>query len=173
MSGAGTLTEQYELQRALDAAEERANTEAAGNAMPRGFPRPRLTAPGFETLPAPYVAASVSQPAALDFDRARETEERFLCMVCGLEVTGDRCGISTGVAAPGVADERLDVEMDHGLTHPACARMTAMMCPAFRSDYAHAPMAMWMVDTASLRAVWDKLDDGLTLGMLTGRERVG
>lgn len=148
------------------------DTLMAEEVMTKGFPRPRLQVPGYENGPAPYVAASVREPGVLDLGRCVEVDEGFLCAVCGVEVTESRCGIATGNPVGPVDIESLPVEDDHGLTHEKCARLTVAWCPSFANHPDLVLMAMWMVDTASVRACWDLLPDGLTLGMLSGRERL-
>lgn len=142
-------------------------------AMPRGFPRPRLDVAGYETGPTPYVAASARNPGSLDYDRSYETIDGFLCQVCGLAVGDERCGVATALPARAGADPgTLTIEEDHGLTHEKCAQLTVAWCPAFTGNPAFTGMAMWLVDTASLRTVWPQLGKTLTLGMLTGVTRI-
>lgn len=146
--------------------------DLTGAGMPRGFPRPRLEVLGYENGPAPYVAGSVSQPGTLDFSRSAETKRGFLCAVCGLEVTDDRCGVATGLRADGADPNELTIDEDHGLSHEKCARLTVAWCPAFTGMPGLAQMMMWMVDTDSLRRVWPRLGTDLTIGQLTGKEQL-
>jgi hypothetical protein len=135
-------------------------------------------------MPFPYVARALDVPGDLHSGRASECTRDFLCQVCGLEVTEDRCGIATGAPTAEKYISMLEVEADHGLTHVGCARMTVKFCPAFRDGYI-TPMAMWLVDTASLQGCWarfvsDSLPSSVTrtsarplmLGQLAGVERL-
>lgn len=140
--------------------------------MARGYPRPRLEVPGYETGPTPYVAASPRNPGSLDYDRSYETVDHFLCQVCGLAVDDERCGVATAVPAPGADPGELTIEEDHGLTHEKCTQLTVAWCPAFTGNPEFTGMVMWLVNTAGLRAAWPQLGKTLNLGMLTGVTQV-
>lgn len=142
--------------------------------IPRGFPRPRLRVDGYRTAPAPYVVSSLTSPGSLDSPRTDDTVDNFLCALCGLEVTDERCGIATGEPAEGANTGYLRIEYDHGLTHLKCAEITIRMCPAFRDGMSSARMAMWSVDTASLRPDFRRVQEGgLRLGDLRGVTALG
>lgn len=137
--------------------------------IPRGFPRPRLRVDGYRTAPAPYVVSSLESPGSLDSPRTDDTVQNFLCALCGLEVTDERCGIATGEPAEGADTGDLPIEYDHGLTHLKCADITVRMCPAFRDGMSSVRMAMWTVDTATLRPIFRRVQErGVRLGELGG-----
>lgn len=172
MTNAADLLASLALDDALTELRERGLEELTSSDMPRGLPRPRLQVPGYENGPAPYVAGSTSQPGVLDMVRSIATDKGFLCAVCGLEVTDGRCGIATAVPADGADPDLLTVDGDHGLSHVTCARMTTAWCPAFTGRPDLIPLVMWLVDTATLRAAWPRLNTDLTLGLLGAREQV-
>lgn len=95
----------------------------------RGYPRPIVTL-GDKKYPQPYTAAD-RDVAIIDISRNAECINDFLCSVCGLEVTENKCGITVhlDVGEPCISGG------DVGLFHLKCAKLTAKLCPMYQETY--------------------------------------